>query len=131
MGINSQTVSYQFGQMGSGHVKDAGRDIKPPHGRVIVAITMLDNTSFSKLTADTSMASNLVDTAGKEGDGVAYFGGDTQTRANGLDYSDSSVESEAVASTVVFPKGLTIYGRWTRVSMESSTTSGIILYYGE
>ena len=65
------------------------------------------------------------------GDGIAFIGSQTQTRANGLDNSDSSVESEVVASTVVFPKGLTIYGRWTSVSMESSTTSGIILYYGE
>ena len=133
MGINSQTVSYQFGQMGSGHIKASGSDIKPPHGRVIVAITMLDNTSFSKLKGDDSYASLQVDTSTPDvrGDGVAFFGSQTQTRANGLDTSDSSAESVSVATTIVFPKGLTIYGRWTEVSMQTTTTSGIIVYYGE
>ena len=53
------------------------------------------------------------------------------TRANGLDQSDDSAESVVVANTVVFPKGLIIYGRWTRVSLQGSDyTHGIIVYYG-
>jgi len=131
MGINSTEVSYGFGQMGSGHIKAAASDLIPPHGRVIVAITMLDAVKFDKLEADTSFASLKVDTAGVEGDGVAYFGTATQTRANGLDQSDNSVESVVVGTAVEFPKGLTIYGRWTRVSLQADSTHGIICYYGE
>jgi hypothetical protein len=131
MGINSTEVSYGFGQMGSGHIKAAASDLIPPHGRVIVAITMLDAVKFDKLEADTSFASLKVDTAGVEGDGVAYFGTATQTRANGLDQSDNSVESVAVGTAVEFPKGLTIYGRWNRVSLQADSTHGIICYYGE
>jgi len=131
MGINSTEVSYGFGQMGSGHIKAAASDLIPPHGRVVVAITMLDAVKFDQLVADTSFASSQVDTAGVEGDGVAYFGTATQTRANGLDQSDNSAESVVVASTVEFPKGLTIYGRWTRVSLQADSTHGIICYYGE
>ena len=131
MGINSQNVAYGFGQMGSGHIKAAASDLIPPHGRVIVAITMLDAVKFDKLEADTSFASLKVDTAGVEGDGVAYFGTATQTRANGLDQSDNSVESVVVGTAVEFPKGLTIYGRWTRVSLQADSTHGIICYYGE
>jgi len=131
MGINSTEVSYGFGQMGSGHIKAAASDLIPPHGRVIVAITMLDAVKFDQLVADTSFASLQVDTAGVEGDGVAYFGTAAQTRANGLDQSDNSAESVAVSTAVEFPKGLTIYGRWTRVSLQADSTHGIICYYGE
>ena len=133
MGINSQNVAYGFGQMGSGHIKAAASDLVPPHGRVIVAITMLDAVKFDQLVADDSFASSLVDQTSPDtrGDGVAFFGTATQTRANGLDQSDSSVESVVVANTVEFPKGLTIYGRWTRVSLQADSTHGIICYYGE
>jgi len=131
MGLNSTEVSYGFGQMGSGHIKAAASDLVPPHGRVIIAITMLDAIKFDQLVADTSFASSKVNTAGVLGDGVAYFGTGGQTRANGLDQSDSSTESVAVGTAVEFPKGLTIYGRWTRVSLQADSTHGIICYYGE
>tara|TARA_B100000287_G_scaffold204233_1_gene192730 strand:+ start:629 stop:1030 length:402 start_codon:yes stop_codon:yes gene_type:complete len=130
-GINSADIAYHFGQMGSGHIRTNTSSIKPPHGRVIIAITMLDSVTFSTLTADASGASTLVDQSDPDtrGDGVAFFGSQTQTRANGLD-SSSAVESEAVANTVVFPKGLTIYGRWTEVSLQNTSANGIIVYYG-
>ncbi len=131
MGINSTQVSYSFGQMGSAHIKAAASDLIPPYGRVIVAITMLDAVKFDQLVADTSYASSKVDTAGVLGDGVEYFGTATPTRAQGLDQSDNSAEAVAVANTVEFPKGLTIYGRWNRVSLQADSTHGIICYYGE
>jgi len=67
------------------------------------------------------------------GDGVAFIGTQSQTRANGLDQSDSTAESESITNTVEFPGGLTIYGRWNRVSLHdgsSDYTDGIIVYYG-
>ena len=131
MGINNTQTAYAFGQMGSGHIKAAASNLKPPHGRVIVAIQMLDAVKFDQLVADTTYASTLVDTAGSLGDGVAYFGTAAQTRANGLDNGDDSVESVLVANTVEFPKGITIYGRWTLVSLQSNSTHGVICYYGE
>jgi hypothetical protein len=135
MGINSTEVAYNFGQMGSGHLKAVADDLIPPHGRVIVAITMLEEVKFDQLVADASGASTLVDQSSPtdtRGDGIAFFGTQTQTRANGLQQSNSSVESVVVANTVAFPAGLTIYGRWNRVSLAGTDyTHGIILYYGE
>ena len=133
MGINSQGVAYDFGQMGSGHLKTRATDLVPPNGRVIVAITMLEAVKFDQLVADDTYASTKVDTAGVLGDGVAYIGTQTQTRANGLDQSDSTAESEAIANTVEFPGGITIYGRWNRVSLHDGSSDyvdGIIVYYG-
>tara|TARA_R110000744_G_scaffold303197_1_gene411989 strand:- start:67 stop:495 length:429 start_codon:yes stop_codon:yes gene_type:complete len=130
MAVNSTEVSYGFGQMGSGHIKASATDLMPPAGSVIVAITMLDNVSFAVLTADTHL--NGTNVAAKQGgDGTAYFGTGTQVLANGIDADDTdSVESVVVATTVVFPKGLTIYGRWTSVSLNADSTHGVICYYG-
>ena len=131
MGINSTEVSYGFGQMGSGLLTTAATSIFAPKGKVIVAITMLEDILFDQLVADTSYKSLKVNTDGSYGDGVAYFGTGSQTRANGLDNSDDSVERVAIGTAVSFPKGLTIYGRWTSVDPSAaSTTGGMIFYFG-
>jgi len=131
MAYLDNTVEYGFGQMGSGHIKAVASDLKPPKNRVIVAITMLENVKFDHLEADQGGASPSVDTAGALGDGINFIATNAVTRANGLDQSDDSAESVVVANTVEFPKGLTIYGRWTRVSLSGSDyTHGVIVYYG-
>ena len=130
MGVNSTGVAYGFGQMGSGHIKASATDLMPPAGSVIVAITMLDDVSFEVLTADTHLNGSNV-AAKQGGDGTAYIGTGTQILANGIDADDTdTVESVAIASTVVFPKVLTIYGRWTSVSLNADSDHGVICYYG-
>ena len=130
MGQNSTEVAYGFGQMGSGHIKVAATDLMPPAGSVIVAITMLEAVKFTVLTADTHL--NGPNTAARQGgDGTAYFGTGTQVLANGIDADDTdTVESVVVANTVIFPQGITIYGRWTSVSFADDYTHGVIVYYG-
>ncbi len=46
MGINSQGVAYDFGQLGSGFVDTTG-EFTPPTGKVIVAITFLGATTLA------------------------------------------------------------------------------------
>jgi len=127
MGVNSTEVSYGFGQMGSGHSKTATNVLYAPTGKVIVAIQCLADVSFSALVADASYVESGSATVD---DGVSYFGTGTQFLANGEDNDGDAVKSEAVATTVVFPKGITIYGRWTNVSLQTDSTHGIIVYYG-
>ena len=56
-------------------------------------------------------------------DADAYFGtGATAHTANG---------SEVINTSVVFPAGSTIVGRWTSVSMNATNASGIICYFGQ
>jgi len=117
MGINSTEVAYNFGQLGSGFCDSLGA-FTPPTGKVIVAITFLGETSLSGLLADTSGYE-----AADGSTGVAYFG-HTLVDANG-DGGDAS------NSTQVFPAGLTIYGRWTSVTLASADSDGgIICYFG-
>ena len=120
MGINSTEVSYSFGQLGSVHMhNDNSENLTPPDGMVIVAITMLDDTVFSALTADTN--NSLV--YGSTESNNAYFG-ITNGNTNG--------NGEVVDTGIVFPKGITIYGRWTVVSLNTAqTTGGIICYFGK
>lgn len=112
MGINSTEVSYSFGQLGSGYCKD-NVEFKPPTGRVIVGIQFVEDTELSGLVADTAQGND------------AAFIGFTTVAGNGSG-------SDAVLNTTVFPAGMTIYGRWTSVTLKTATTTGgIICYFGE
>ena len=129
MGLNSTEVSYGFGQMGSGHLKTA-TDFYAPTGKVIVAIQMLENIKFhgtNGLVADDSFV-KVTTNASKE-DGVAFIGTQTQVLPNGEDDDGDAVTSAAIVNTVEFPKGLTIYGRWTRCKLSTTYTHGIIVYF--
>jgi len=134
MGINSTEVAYAFGQMGSGHLKAVATDFFAPRGKVIVAITMLEDMLFDKLLADTTYQTGSA-TVDQGPSDTAYFGTGTQIAANGGDGEAGAFNqalSVVVAATVSFPKGLTIYGRWTNISLQGSDyTHGIIVYYGE
>jgi len=112
MGINSTEVAYAFGQMGSGFT-DQTEEVTAPAGKVIVAITFLADTTFTSMTADTKNAE------------IAYFSNASAGAGNGAGASE-------IDNTTVFPAGLTVYGRWTKVDpAAASTTGGIICYFGE
>ena len=121
--------NYGFlGQMGSGHTKTAANTLFAPTGKVIVAIQVLNAAvGFSALVADDSFIASGSATVD---DGVSYFGTGTQFLANGEDDDGDAVTSAAIANTVIFPAGLTIFGRWTRCKLSASYTHGIIVYYG-
>lgn len=52
MAINSTKTAYSFGQLGSVYTKAGSASIKPPLGKVFVAVTCLSDTLFTKLTSD-------------------------------------------------------------------------------
>ena len=90
---------------GSVYTTASSDAITPATGNVFVAITMLSDTVFdaaSGLVAESATA--YVNT---EGAGAG---------SNGL-----------VVDSVTFPKGCTIYGRWTEIDVNSGT---IVAYQG-
>ena len=109
MGINSTEVSYGFGQMGSVFTDTADNPIKPPTGKVFVAITFLEDTTFN------TGASGLVPADSQNF--PSSDGASTDIDANG----GVEVDGET------FPKGVTIYGRWTGFQL---ATGGVIAYVG-
>ena len=130
MGRVDATVAYGFGQMGSGHTKTA-TPLYPPTGRVIVAITMLEPIQLLATTGLVADASYIANGSASVDDGVSFFGSGAQFLANGEDDDGDAVTSAIVANTVTFPTGLTIYGRWTRLTLKTTYVHGVIVYYGE
>ena len=119
MGINSEEVAYGFGQLGSGFVNTTGA-FTPPTGKVIVAIQFLADTELSDLVADTSQI-DATPAAGNTG----FF---SHTAPNAVVHGSGA---DATDSVIIFPRGLTIYGRWTSVTLETADADGgFICYFG-
>ena len=86
----------------------SGTTVTVPTGRCIVAITALTDCAFSTLTSDVRGSDNpFINTAG-----ASSFGGD---------------QFDAGAHEI--PKGVTIYGRWTTASVQT-TGMKCICYLG-
>ena len=82
-----------LGQSGSAFLDTDGTTFTPSNG-VVVAITMVTDCGFDTLTAEGGTGT-YINTAG------AGVGGDTLVAAD------------------TFPAGMTIYGRWTSVSVQT------------
>ena len=106
-GLHSYTVqeaqNATMGQAGSVYLKTDGK-VFPPTSGVVVAITMVQESDFDTLTSETGTECIEVGGTGFES------GGDNLSNAD------------------LFPAGLTIYGRWTSVSL--NTNGACICYIG-
>tara|TARA_Y100001973_G_C5194908_1_gene333549 strand:- start:1592 stop:1960 length:369 start_codon:yes stop_codon:yes gene_type:complete len=122
MAYKHNTVEYGFGQMGS-VFNNTVSAITPPTGKVFVAITFLTDTTLNTtngLVSD-SDATN----------GIEYAGTDTAAHnvSVGSETTVTGGGGKAIVTATVFPKGLTIYGRWTKIT---TVTSGqYIAYIGD
>jgi hypothetical protein len=120
MGINSQEVAYNFGQLGSAY-SDGSAALKPPTNKVFVAITMIEDTVFDSeagLIADIPLS------------GVYQYIG-TDQPAHDLDGASETTDSGSggqVVDSVTFPAGLTIFGRWTEIDLSSGK---VVAYIGD
>ena len=106
MAYRDNLTEWGFGQLGSGYLSD-GAEFTPPTGLVVVAMTVVLSCKFEELVQDNQ-------------DGVAYFGGESQTSLNGTN-------SDQVPGTELFPAGITMYGRWSKVELSQGA---VILYFG-
>ena len=122
MGINSTEVAYGFGQMGSVFNNTASA-ITPPTGKVFVAITFLTDTTLN--TTAGLVADN------DDANGLEYVGTGTAAHNEtvGSETTITGGGGKAVVTATTFPKGITIYGRWTKLT---TVTSGqYIAYIGD
>ena len=117
MGINSTEVSYGFGQLGSAYTTASSDAIVPPTNKVFVAITMLADTVFDS-------SSGLVST-----EPTKYV--NTETAANDLGAGSETTDQGSggkVVDSVTFAKGVTIYGRWNEIDVDSGS---VLAYIGD
>lgn len=111
MGNLTNPGNYQLavlGQFGSTFLDSTSTDVKPTTGKVFVAITMLTDCTFDSTTGLVSE------------DGEVWAS--TATSSTG-----SSTSGKTVTVSYTFPKGVTIYGRYTEIDL---TTGTCIAYVG-
>ena len=129
MGYNLNN-DVPLGQLGSGFI-DSTSTVTPPTGMVIIAVTFLSDLKFNasgglvpELPTDDTFKGPTFDDSGTTRAQINSFGTVAQTIKNGL-------ESVPVDGDNLFPKGMTIYGRWTSFKLSAGdSTGGAILYYG-
>jgi len=97
-----------LGQYGSVYTTSSSDAIKPPTNHIFAAITFLEDTVFdatSGLIAETATKFINTDTAAHD----LADGSETEVQGSGGQVVDS----------VTFPKGITIFGRWTEIDLDS------------
>ena len=112
MAYKDNITDYGFGQMGSILVTAYSNDVTPNgvtgmEKAVFVAFTFLEDTKF--------------DDAGLKAEDNTKFPNDT-VLGTGIDANGG-----AVTDDVLFPRGITIYGRWTSFKLDSGK---VIAYVG-
>jgi len=123
MGYNLNN-DIPLGQLGSGFV-DGTNAINPPTGKVIIAITFMSDLKVGTLAAEEATDPTFKGPATSGVAEINSFGTQTQTTANGNN------SERTTAAENVFPKGLTIYGRWKEFALHAGdSTGGAIVYYG-
>ena len=125
MGINSTEVSYNFGQLGSVFTDTANAPITPPTGKVIVAITFLQDTQLELLATN---AGGL--TADTSDPNAEYIGTDVAAHDAGTATAVTGTGGKIIDNSNTFPKGVTIYGRFTSVEIGDGKTGALIAYIG-
>tara|TARA_R100000655_G_scaffold109802_2_gene165583 strand:+ start:8020 stop:8385 length:366 start_codon:yes stop_codon:yes gene_type:complete len=114
-GTKAQEVT--LGQYGSAFVNTANV-ILPPADRIICAITFMADTTLQAFhayesDAGTRIFPNMANAAHAAGTGSEGSGGNL------------------ITSDTIFPKGLTIYGRWKSImAATADADGGFIVYFG-
>tara|TARA_R110002012_G_C11555700_1_gene602911 strand:- start:715 stop:1143 length:429 start_codon:yes stop_codon:yes gene_type:complete len=141
MGYNLNN-DVALGQLGSAYLND-GDAFTPPPGKVVIAITMVGETAFDQLLPEAITDSTYkapIDSGNNQG-GTGTFGGTVGTPVGELNSfgkqtptAANGTNADAVAASDQFPAGLTIYGRWKTVELNTTVTPAIdnrvILYFG-
>ena len=128
MGINSTEVSYGFGQMGSAYTTASSDAIKPPTGKVFVAVQILEDTVFDSsggLVAEQRVNNTITGSVTNN----VYIG--TEAAANDLAGGSETVDEGSggkVVDSVTLPKGIVIYGRFTEIDVNSGS---VVAYIGD
>ena len=115
-------TGYDFGQNGS-IFTDAAVQVVPPDDRKIIAIQFLADTTFSELSPTNGQAGICVGNASGE-----VGAGGTSTPNAGSSPGPSG--GKIIDSSNVFPKGLTIFGRWDTFTITADADGGVIAYLG-
>ena len=123
MGQNSTDVAYGFGQFGSTFLKGDGAKLLLTASTAkyyVCAITMVTDVTFEALESlDGGVNMGMGDTAFVGTDVLAV---DTMWNAAAADTTaETDEDADPITTSDTFPKGVTIYGMWDNVELNSGS----------
>ena len=118
-GLHGYTVqeaqNSSMGQVGSVYTVASSDAIKPPTGAVFVAISIITDCTFDASAGLVAEDENLYIN-------TAQAAHDTGSGSEGISRKSGRLGSGGqVVDSVIFPAGLTIYGRWTEIDVASGS----------
>jgi len=123
MAVNSTEVSYGFGQMGSILITGTTNAVTLIGGRDSDSTPASNvNRTDKVFVAITFLADTVFDNSGLTSDDNTMYPNDT-VASTGIDANGG-----AVTDGVTFPKGVTIYGRWTSILLDSGSCIAYVGY---
>ena len=133
MGQNSTDTAYNFGMFGSTFLKGDGAKLLLTASTAkyyVCAVTMITDVTFQALeTIDGGVNMGMGDTAFFGTDVLAI---DSHWNAAAADTTaETNEDSDPITTSDTFPKGITIYGRWTSVEIGNGKTGSLIAYIGD
>ena len=123
MGQNSTDVAYGFGQFGSTFLKGDGAKLLLTASTAkyyVCAISMVTDVTFQTLESlDGGVNMGMGATAFM---GTDVFAVDTMWNATAADTTNETNEdADPITTSDTFPKGMTIYGMWDNVELNSGS----------
>tara|TARA_R110002020_G_scaffold90449_1_gene220258 strand:+ start:3556 stop:3921 length:366 start_codon:yes stop_codon:yes gene_type:complete len=104
-----------LGQYGSVFVNDTDL-VTPPSDKIICAITFMADTTVNTLTCENTAEDRRI-----------FF--NTANHAHASGDGDEGTGGEDILVGTIFPKGLTVYGRWTTFKMQAADADGGVILY--
>ena len=104
-----------FGQFGSVYLTGDGALLNlsgASSTRIIIAITLLEDVKFQELQTLDGLVSSLTTEADEDDIGGAF---------GGLTNESTTTNMDTIATSHVFPKGITIYGKWDYVELHEGS----------
>lgn len=104
-----------FGQFGSVYLTGDGALLNlsgASSTRFIIAITLLEDVKFQELQTLDGLVSSLTTEADEDDIGGAF---------GGLTNESTTTNMDTIATSHVFPKGITIYGKWDYVELHEGS----------
>jgi len=123
MGINSTEISYGFGTFGSTYLTGNGakldlsdNGVDPPIAKYYVcAITITETATFEDLEiVDSGIGLGMANTAFLSDDVI-----DLDATWGAVTNESGNKNSDAVTTSDPFPAGITLYGMWENVELNS------------
>ena len=118
MGMNSTEVAYQFGQFGSTYITGDGAKVDLSSARAkyyVCAITITEAATFEDLEIlDGGVGLGMANTAFVSDDVI-----DVDAAWGAVTNESDTKLTDPVATAHVFPAGITLYGMWDNVELNS------------